>query len=350
MEALRGIDQIAYIRFASVYQSFEDLEDLKREVDTLYAEKGDGVARQVSVLSDRDIRAALEAGDVRIDPYDAQDLQPSSVDLHLDRSFRVFRNNRYPYIDVRAPQPDLTELLTVADDEPFILHPGEFVLGQTLEWVELPTTSSRGSKERPWRSTRRSRRRRAGGRWATSSQATSSSMSAALPTAVIAVTPAMVGRPCREVVFSDGHDGSSRTPSTSGSPSTRTARRVRPSSRGRGHERRTRSRERSGSAARMQPPHAAGWSGPVPDRASTYPIEPYTLRRLARATGRRPRPRSHASTRDPRADRRRRIRGAAASIRSPPVSDRRSRSTQRCRGAGGIAATGRSRASCATSA
>jgi dCTP deaminase len=92
----------------------------------------------VSVLSDRDIRSALEGGVIRIEPYDAEDLQPSSVDLHLDRSFRVFRNNRYPYIDVRAPQPDLTELLTVADDEQFILHPGEFVLGQTLEWVELP--------------------------------------------------------------------------------------------------------------------------------------------------------------------------------------------------------------------
>ena len=92
----------------------------------------------MSVLSDRDIRAALEAGTVRIEPYDAQDLQPSSVDLHLDRSFRVFRNNRYPYIDVRVDQPDLTELLKIADDEPFILHPGEFVLGQTLEWVELP--------------------------------------------------------------------------------------------------------------------------------------------------------------------------------------------------------------------
>ena len=92
----------------------------------------------MSVLSDRDIRAALEAGEVGIRPYDPADLQPSSVDLHLDRSFRVFRNNRYAYIDVRSPQPDLTELLKVADDEPFILHPGEFVLGQTLEWVELP--------------------------------------------------------------------------------------------------------------------------------------------------------------------------------------------------------------------
>jgi dCTP deaminase len=92
----------------------------------------------VSVLSDRDIRAALEAGEVRIDPYDPEDLQPSSVDLHLDRRFRVFRNNRYPYIDPRTQQPDLTEMVSVEDDEPFILHPGEFVLGQTHEWVELP--------------------------------------------------------------------------------------------------------------------------------------------------------------------------------------------------------------------
>ena len=78
----------------------------------------------MSVLSDRDIRAALESNAIRIDPYDPHDLQPSSVDLHLDRSFRVFRNNRYPYIDVRSPQPDLTELISVANEEPFILHPG----------------------------------------------------------------------------------------------------------------------------------------------------------------------------------------------------------------------------------
>jgi dCTP deaminase len=92
----------------------------------------------MSVLSDRDIAAALSAGRVKIEPYDEADLQPSSIDLHLDRSFRVFRNSRYAFIDVRAPQPDLTELSSVADDEPFVLHPGEFVLGQTLEWVELP--------------------------------------------------------------------------------------------------------------------------------------------------------------------------------------------------------------------
>ena len=92
----------------------------------------------MSVLADGDIRAAIEAGRIRIDPFDPQCLQPSSVDLHLDREFRVFHNHRYPYIDPRREQADLTEVTAVAPDEPFILHPGEFVLGQTLEWVELP--------------------------------------------------------------------------------------------------------------------------------------------------------------------------------------------------------------------
>jgi dCTP deaminase len=90
------------------------------------------------VLSDRDIRAEIEAGRIVIDPFIPEAVQPSSVDLHLDRRFRVFRNSRYPYIDVREEQPELTELLEIADDEPFILHPGEFVLGSTLERVGLP--------------------------------------------------------------------------------------------------------------------------------------------------------------------------------------------------------------------
>ena len=91
----------------------------------------------MSVLADRDIAAALAAGRVVVHPYDAADLQPSSIDLHLDRSFRVFRNNRYPFIDVKQEQEQLTELVEIAD-EPFILHPGEFVLGSTLERVRLP--------------------------------------------------------------------------------------------------------------------------------------------------------------------------------------------------------------------
>jgi dCTP deaminase len=90
------------------------------------------------ILSDRDIRAAIEAGRIVIDPYVAAAVQPSSVDLHLDRRFRVFRNSRYPYIDVREAQPDLTELVEIEGDQPFILHPGEFVLGSTLERVALP--------------------------------------------------------------------------------------------------------------------------------------------------------------------------------------------------------------------
>jgi dCTP deaminase len=90
------------------------------------------------VLSDRDIRAEIEAGRIVIDPFIPDAVQPSSVDLHLDRRFRVFRNSRYPFIDVRADQPDMTELVEIAGDEPFILHPGEFVLGSTFERVGLP--------------------------------------------------------------------------------------------------------------------------------------------------------------------------------------------------------------------
>jgi dCTP deaminase len=90
------------------------------------------------VLSDRDIRAEIEAGRIVIDPFIPEAVQPSSVDLHLDRRFRVFRNSRYPFIDVRADQPELTELVEIGDDDPFILHPGEFVLGSTFERVGLP--------------------------------------------------------------------------------------------------------------------------------------------------------------------------------------------------------------------
>ena len=92
----------------------------------------------MSVLSDRDIRAALADGSVRIDPYDPQDLQPSSVDLTLDRFFRVFLNHTMQVIDVKENQEDLTQLVEIKDDDRFILHPGEFVLGSTLERVALP--------------------------------------------------------------------------------------------------------------------------------------------------------------------------------------------------------------------
>jgi dCTP deaminase len=90
------------------------------------------------VLSDRTIRAEIAAGRIVIDPHEPNLIQPSSIDVRVDNSFRVFHNARYPYIDVRQPMEDLTELVETAEDEPFILHPGEFVLGQTLERVTLP--------------------------------------------------------------------------------------------------------------------------------------------------------------------------------------------------------------------
>jgi dCTP deaminase len=89
------------------------------------------------ILSDRTIREQIDAGRIVIDPFDPACVQPSSVDLHVDAEFRVFRNNRYPFIDVKQEQ-DLTELVEVKPDEPFILHPGEFVLGSTLERVSIP--------------------------------------------------------------------------------------------------------------------------------------------------------------------------------------------------------------------
>jgi dCTP deaminase len=90
------------------------------------------------VLSDATISRYLAEGRIEIDPYDSSLLQPSSVDVRVDRRFRVFHNARYPFIDVRQPMEELTEPVEVSDSDPFILHPGEFVLGQTLERVRLP--------------------------------------------------------------------------------------------------------------------------------------------------------------------------------------------------------------------
>ncbi|WP_166844890.1 dCTP deaminase [Isoptericola sp. BMS4] len=90
------------------------------------------------LLSDRDIRAELDAGRVVLDPLDTSMLQPSSIDVRLDRYFRLFDNHKYPFIDPSQEQPELTRLVEVAPDEPFVLHPGEFVLGSTFESVTLP--------------------------------------------------------------------------------------------------------------------------------------------------------------------------------------------------------------------
>jgi dCTP deaminase len=90
------------------------------------------------LLSDRDIRAEIAANRVVLDPFDAEMVQPSSVDVRLDRYFRVFENHRYPHIDPAEDQPDLTRPVEPAADDPFILHPGEFVLGSSYEVITLP--------------------------------------------------------------------------------------------------------------------------------------------------------------------------------------------------------------------
>ncbi len=90
------------------------------------------------LLSDRDIKLELDAGRIGLDPYDPTLIQPSSIDVRLDRFFRLFDNHKYPFIDPAAEQPELTRLVEAKADEPFILHPGEFVLGSTYEFVTLP--------------------------------------------------------------------------------------------------------------------------------------------------------------------------------------------------------------------
>src|SRR5438045_7431016 len=90
------------------------------------------------VLSDRTIARLLEAERIVIEPYDESLLQPSSVDVRVDRFFRVFHNARYAFIDVKEPQEDLTELVEIDDERPFILHPGEVVVGSTRERIVLP--------------------------------------------------------------------------------------------------------------------------------------------------------------------------------------------------------------------
>lgn len=89
------------------------------------------------VLSDRSIKEEMALGRIVIDPCDHADIQPSSVDLHLGTSFQVFRNSRYPYIDPSVEQGGLMEMVLATAGEPFVLHPGEFALGATIERVTL---------------------------------------------------------------------------------------------------------------------------------------------------------------------------------------------------------------------
>src|ERR1700710_1624605 len=90
------------------------------------------------LLSDRDIREQLESGRVGLDPLELGMIQPSSIDVRIDKYFRLFDNHKYPFIDPREDQPELTRLVEIRAGAPFILHPGEFVLGSTYELITLP--------------------------------------------------------------------------------------------------------------------------------------------------------------------------------------------------------------------
>ena len=90
------------------------------------------------VLNDGEIQSEIHSGRIIIEPLDFGDVQPASVDVHLSDKILVFRNSRRPYIDVRKDVSDLTEMVAIRDDAPFILHPGEFVLGSTIEDIGLP--------------------------------------------------------------------------------------------------------------------------------------------------------------------------------------------------------------------
>jgi len=158
-----------------------------------------------SVLSDGTIIRLVGEGRIRIDPWDETLVQPASVDLRLGDSFRVFHNHRTSAIDLRDPPQNLTEQVTVGPDEPFVIHPGEFVLGRTKEWVELPDDIvARIEGKALWVDTM------------VPTPAGWTTMGAldvgdevfgpdGRPIPVVAATPVLHGRECREVVFSDGN-------------------------------------------------------------------------------------------------------------------------------------------------
>jgi deoxycytidine triphosphate deaminase len=156
------------------------------------------------VLSDRTIRRLLAEGRIEIEPFDESLIQPSSVDVRADRFFRVFHNARYPFIDVKREMEDLTELVEVDGEQAFILHPGEFVLGSTLERVRLPDDLVARLEGKALALDTEVPTTQG---WRTMGELEPGDLvfdEDGFPTVVLAATPPMAGRPCREVVFSDG--------------------------------------------------------------------------------------------------------------------------------------------------
>src|SRR5690348_5940448 len=156
------------------------------------------------LLSDRDITGAIAEGRLGIEPFDKALVEPSSIDVRLDRFFRVFNNARYTHIDPAQQQDDLTTLVEPDGEEPFVLHPGEFVLGSTLEVVSVPDVLAARLEGKAlaldttvptptgWTTM---------GELAVGYQVFDEN---GRPCTIVAATEPMIGRPCREVELSDG--------------------------------------------------------------------------------------------------------------------------------------------------
>jgi deoxycytidine triphosphate deaminase len=155
------------------------------------------------LLSDRDIRVEVEAGRLKVAPWEPELIQPSSVDVRLDRYFRVFNNSQYTHIDPAVQQDELTTLVEPKGEDPFVLHPGEFVLGSTLEIVTLPDDLA-GRLEGKALALHTEVPTPSG--WRTMAELQPGDAvfdEAGNPTEVVAATDPMHDRPCRRVVFSD---------------------------------------------------------------------------------------------------------------------------------------------------
>jgi deoxycytidine triphosphate deaminase len=156
-----------------------------------------------SVLSDGTIRRLVEEGRLKVEPWDPAMVQPASIDLNLGSSFRVFHNHRLPAIDLADPPKNVTEHVQAAEGQSFVIHPGEFVLGTTAEWVELPQDlvarieGKALALDTPVPTP---------GGWRTMGDLRVGDAvfdAGGEPTLVIAATEALLGRPCRELVFAD---------------------------------------------------------------------------------------------------------------------------------------------------
>jgi deoxycytidine triphosphate deaminase len=156
------------------------------------------------LLSDRDITAAIAEGRLGVEPYDAGLVQPSSIDVRLDRFFRVFNNARYTHIDPAVQQDDLTTLIEPDGDDPFVLHPGEFVLGSTLEVVSIPDDLAARLEGKALALETQIPTPKG---WKTMGEVSVGDEvfdETGQPCRVVAATDVMLGRPCREVELSDG--------------------------------------------------------------------------------------------------------------------------------------------------